>query len=314
MKKFDPPLNPLKTFETTARCRSFSAAADALNVTPSAVSKQIKVLEEYLGASLFERGSNGARLTTIGNEYFSKIASAFNQISLATEDIQKFVSSKPFYIRVPYTFGDKFLIPLLNNFRIIHPGINIQIVAGIERMDFSRSRVDLSIQNDVEDEFQNSSKRLFPTWRQPVCSPKMLRERGDIRDLDDMKRYPLLFSRYFPRQWDAWFAAVGRPDITVEAFEHIELPSSAMAYQGAVQGLGLALGQLPILSRDIEEKRLTGLFDLIRDSDYYAVWNPELGPSAKVRLILKWLEIQIQREYAGLIVDLERRPGRPAHE
>jgi LysR family glycine cleavage system transcriptional activator len=288
-----PPLNPLHVFEVASRVGSFTKAAELLGVTPSAVSRQISVLEGFLNVRLFNRSRDGNTLTEAGEIYCREIAPAFEMIGGATDRIKQGQDRTPLNVRVPATFAMRFLIPRLSRFRDAEPGINVRIVTGFGPVDFVREQVDISIQVGTGDWPGTERQPIFENWVQPVCSPSLL-STGAIRSVDDLRNVRLLRSQNRRRDWPDWFAAMGRADFSLEHSEVVEFSNSLLAYEAAADGVGVMIGHLPMIGPDIAARRLVPLFDRpIRQGSYYAAWRADSGPSRKSRKFLAWLQTQL---------------------
>jgi LysR family glycine cleavage system transcriptional activator len=299
-----PPLNPLHVFEVAARVDSFTKAAELLSVSPSAVSRQITALETYLDVRLFHRARDGNTLTEVGKEYCRNIAPAFATITSATDRIKQSHDNSPINVRVPSTFAVRFLIQRLADFREEHPSINVRIVTGFGPVDFIREDVDISIQVGSGDWPGTGSKRLFPNWVQPMCSPELFNARP-IRKISDLLGVRLLVSKNRPYDWKDWMTAAGRPDFPLDQSEIIEFPNSMLAFQAAADGLGVVIGQLPVLHPEFAPHPLIPLFDRpVRQGSYFAVWRAETGPSQKVRHFLSWLQLQLKPVLARVLPDV----------
>lgn len=302
MARSVPPLNPLHVFEVASRVGSFTKAAEVLSVSPSAVSRQIAALEAFLDVRLIHRSRDGNVLTEVGEEYYREIAPAFETITLATDRIMRGQDSAPLNVRVPSTFAVRFLIPRLSEFRTEHPGTNVRIATGFGSVDFVREDVDISIQVGSGEWLGTESRMLFANWVQPMCSPKLFKDSRPIRTLDDLLDYRLLISANRRNDWVDWVTAAGRPDFPLARMEIIEFPNSMLAYQAAVDGLGVVIGQIPVLGPEFAALALVRLFDKpIRQGSYYAVWRAETGPSRKARQFLSWLQRQLDPVLAKLV-------------
>ena len=141
-----PPLNPLRVFVVAARLESFTKAAAEMNVSQSAVSRQIAVLEGYLGVQLFRRERDGVSLTDAGGAYYRNTSPAFSAIEYATQQIVQDKAEKPLRLRVYTTFAAKWLIGRLRNLQQAHPVIQIHLSHGVKPVNFKRDPVDVAIQ------------------------------------------------------------------------------------------------------------------------------------------------------------------------
>jgi LysR family glycine cleavage system transcriptional activator len=294
MARTIPPLNPLHVFVVAAQFGNFTAAGEALGVSPSAVSRQIAVLEAYLEARLFHRGASANTLTETGKAYFEQVAPAFDILSLATQVIRDSRGETPLRIRVLATFGMRFLIPRLAGFRARHPSIHLSIDTGFAPADFSRGGVDVSIQLGDGNWPGTQSRRLFDSFIQPVCGGQLVRSAARVNKTADLADWPLLFSRNRPGDWAFWLRARGEPETMFANAEMIEFSNSLLMYQAAADGVGVALGQLPMLSSDVESGRLSPLLSpAVPQGAYYAVWRAGAGPNRNLRHFLSWLDREL---------------------
>lgn len=300
-----PPLNPLRVFGVAARAGSFTRAAEILSVSPSAVSRQITTLETFLDVRLFHRAREGNILTEVGEEYYRGIAPAFEIITSVTDRVTRAQGSAPLNVRVPATFAVRFLIPRLSEFKEEHPGTHVRIVTGYGPVDFVREDVDISIQIGSGNWPGTESKMLFANWEQPICNPKVFKVGKPIKRIDDLRGYRLLISNNRRSDWRDWLNAMGRPDFPLDEMEIVEFSNSMLAYQAAADGLGIVIGQFPLLGPEFADQSMVRLFDKpIRRGSYFAVWKAETGPIRKARQFLSWLERQLDPILARLPADV----------
>ncbi len=300
MSRNIPPLNPLHVFVVAAKTGNFTAAAEALGVTPSAVSRQIAVLEGYLDTRLFHRGVHSNTLTDTGTGYFRQVSPAFEIISLATQSIQDNRSTTPLKIRVLATFGMRFLIPRLPAFRAQYPNIHLSIDTGFAPADFSRADVDVSIQIGDGNWPGTQSHQLFATYIQPICGGRLIEEAQQITHMGEISRLPLLSSKNRPDDWAYWFRARGQDQGQLRNVEMIEFSNSLLMYQAAMDGVGIALGQFPILSQDVASGKLKPLLGPpVMQAAYHAVWRAGAEPNRKMRQFLAWLEKEVEAAFGA---------------
>jgi LysR family glycine cleavage system transcriptional activator len=287
-----PPLNPLHVFDVAARHLSFTRAAAELRVTQPAISRQITTLEGFLGIRLFERDRHGLRLTSEGEEFQRQIAPAFRMIANATASLTATGKAEPLNVRVYTTFAAKWLIPRLPSFYVSYPQIKLNISNVVAPIDFEKDRVDLAVQFGDGNWPGVETELLFKDVIQPVCSPKLLK-RTRVVELDDLRNAQLLHSHYRRADWPDWLMAVKRPDLLTDA--GISFPSSVLTYQAAVEGVGIAAGQLFLLRNEIQDGTLVPLFNapLERPLAHYVAWpkNRQLG--RKARSFKHWLKAQV---------------------
>jgi LysR family glycine cleavage system transcriptional activator len=294
-----PPLNPLHVFDVAARVGSFAQAAVELNVTQSAVSRQIATLEGSLGIRLFERGRRGLTLTNAGNAYWREVAPAFAMIAAATQRVKRDVRLEPLRIRIYATFAMKWLIKRLPDFEAQFPGITVQMNTIVTPVNFARENVDLAIQLGRADGQKAELIELFPDIIQPVCSPKLLKKKP-IATLDDLRYHRLLHSHYRRNDWSDWLSATGRTDLLKDQDNYY--PNSLLAYEAAAKGIGVAIGQVQLLGDDFADGTLVPLFDrpIDRGLAYYAAWSKEREPDRKVRVFVSWLRRNISESITAV--------------
>ncbi len=298
MARTIPPLNPLHVFEVAARLGSFTKAAEELNVTQSAVSRQIGTLEDYLKIRLFNRDRAGVSLTRAGRSYFLEIEPAFAAIASSTGRVRSRGGGKQLHVYVYPTFAVKWLVPRMDRFNEAYPGIDVRVTTGLDPVDFAGKNIDVAIRLLRDADAEPHNIRLFADVIQPVCSAALLRDAAQpLRSIEDLRKFRLLFSRYRRDDWHDWLLSVGENEITTRG---IEFPSSVLTYQAAAEGLGVAMGQLRLLEQDIADGKLVKLFDrtLERPMSYFVVWPRNAEPNHMARAFIGWLEREAQGESA----------------
>jgi len=287
-----PPLNPLRVFEVAARLESFTAAATELRVTQSAVSRQIATLEAALDTQLFIRERHGVVLTKEGRIYSDGIVPAFTMIRAASAALKN-PKAEPLRLRIYTTFAAKWLIKRLPNFQELHPKISVRLDASVKDVDFTRDNVDLAIQFGRGDWRGVEKRLLIRDVIQPVCSPKFLQKHPELQSIDGLRGLPLLHSHYRRKDWTDWLGSVDRPDLFSEGTLY---PNSMLAYEAAIEGIGIAMGQSFLLQDDIAAGTLVPLFDrpLTRSLAYFAIWRKGAVQNRKVPSFLKWLTREIE--------------------
>lgn len=290
-----PPLNPLHVFAVAAESGSFAQAAAQLNVTQSAVSRQIATLEGNLGIRLFDRTHRGVMLTEAGEAYRREIAPAFHMISNATRRVRRDVSLEPVRVAVYSTFAAKWLIKRLPDFERRYPDVLIQMTAIVRPADFSREDIDLAIQlgPNTEDGSEIGVK-LFRDVIQPICSPALIEDR-DIAGIGDLSQLRLLHSRGRPNDWLLWLDRMRRDDLMKD--DTSLYPSSLLAYEAAANSVGVAIGQVNVLKDDFVSGTLTTLFEPVElERDYYVAWSGVREPNRKARAFIAWLRRRLHAD------------------
>lgn len=267
MRKMMPPLNPLRAFEVAGRHVSFTRAAEELGVTQTAVSRQVAVLEGYLRTRLFERHNSDLVITDAGRSYLAAVQPALEMIAEATTAMRG-RSGTVLKVRCYLTFGLRWLLPRLPRFREQHPNIDIDITTSLLPADFDRDDVDVNICHGDGKWPGSVSALIFEDQVTPVCTPALLARADAPRTPADLCRQNLLHSRNRSGDWADWLQHVGvferySPGLTFE--------TSSLVYEAARQGLGYAIGQVPLLRAELARGELAAPFPIMRrsSSGYY---------------------------------------------
>jgi LysR family glycine cleavage system transcriptional activator len=181
----------------------------------------------------------------------------------------------------------------LPRFQERYPKVSVRLDASVESVDFVRDDVDLAIQFGRGDDWRGVEKKLLiRDVIQPVCSPRFLRKHPELRSIDGLRGRHLLHSHYRRKDWADWLASVDRPDLLSEGTLY---PNSMLAYEAAIEGIGIAIGQTFLLKDDIATGALVPLFDrpLIRSLAYFAIWRKGSVQNRKAARFLKWLTEEI---------------------
>lgn len=295
-----PPLNPLHVFEAAARLGNFTRAAEELHVTQSAVSRQIGTLEGYLGVHLFERTRSGVALTTVGRHFHTEIGPAFSLIANATEKIMHSTRSQQVRVRTYTTFVAKWLMRRLPAFHAEHPRVEVKITTATQPVDFARDEVDIAIQVGEAPFPAATADRLFGDEIEPVCSPALMQGPHPIRSVDDLARHRLLHSHYRRDDWGLWLRQVGRPELC-ETDKGMTFSSSVLTYQAAIEGMGVAMGQVHLLGQEFESGQLVRPLGrpVQRAAAYHVLVPTERSLSASAYAFHQWLlrqAVDAQRE------------------
>ncbi|GAA4343476.1 transcriptional regulator GcvA [Pigmentiphaga soli] len=296
-----PPLNPLRVFEVVARTQNLTTAAQELHVTQSAVSRQITVLESYLEKKLFRRGRRGMTLTRQGAMYAEQIIPAFEEIARASESLDK--SDSSVRVRTPTTFAAKWLIPHLPDFQRQHPKIQVHVINALPDVDFEYDRdpVDISVVQGDGRWPKAHAEFVFEDRIEPVCSPDYLARYGADPDRPEtLLGHRLLVSRNRRRDWDDWLAATGLAHWAADT-ERMTFSISVLTWQAAIEGLGIAIGQLPHLGRDFASGALLRPFGrpVARRTAHYVVSAPANRQTRAARVFHEWMVDVIAAELSA---------------
>ncbi|WP_144150543.1 transcriptional regulator GcvA [Paraburkholderia sp. BCC1885] len=302
MQRTLPPLNALRAFEAAGRLGSFKEAAAELHVTHGAVSQHVRLLEEWLGAPLFERHNRRVVLTPAAQTYLAEIGPLFEQLSLATARYGVSASaSRTLSVNASATFTLRWLVPRLARFRAGHPDVEVRVETSNEPVESLKETYDVVIRGGPDTFYGYSMRPFLAEERLPVCSPALL-QRLPLRIPDDLRQHTLLHTSSLPRLWPDWLARAEIPALRPAAtltFDHFYL-----TLQAAIDGIGIAMGPTALVSDDLAAGRLVAPFAGPRlPSRSYCTYIPD-GKSADdvIMLFRAWLEhegMHSQRDYAG---------------
>jgi LysR family glycine cleavage system transcriptional activator len=296
-----PPLNALRAFEAAARRLSITLAAEELHVTPGAVSRQIKGLEQTLGFALFTRGHREISLTRQGSDYHRAITRAFDLLREATREATRKATRgrkrRQLKIRAYTTFAMRWLIPRLSSFQAAHPDIEVLLKASLQPVDFRKEDLDGAVRLGDGQWPGAQCTRLVSNVLAPVASPALLKSGHRLKKPADLARHTLLHSIARPDDWRHWLDAAGVSDQLVDPTAGMTYESSAMAYAAAIEGQGLAIAQLFLVAKDLEEGRLVMPFKKtvdMGDFTYYLLTPSHREESASMKTFRLWMLDQLR--------------------
>lgn len=283
-----PSMTTLRMFEATAKLQSVRKAAQALYVTPAAVSKQVQALEAFLGVELFARTHRRLALTRDGEDYLKEIEPALNSIRQATRRIGRREDKVTVNVRAYTTFAMYWLIPRLSAFHDANPDINIALSTSLAWIDFDREDVDVAIRLGSGDWPGLRAIPLVENILKPVCSPAVAQS---LHGLDDLRRTTLLHTVARPDDWQRWLSAQGVT--TLDGCRHRHYESSALVYQAAIQGQGVGMAQQALVGSLIDDGSL--VFPLayeldLKDYTYYLVAPENRRISRELATFRDWLQ------------------------
>lgn len=261
-----PPFSGLRAFEASARYLNFSRAAEELNVTQSAISHQVKSLEDFLGVRLFVRTHNSINLSKQGQAYLLPVRDAIEMISNATSRIRNRHDSTTLTISLLPTFATRWLIPRLPDFQDSYPRIDVRLSTSIAMVDFNQTDVDVAIRYGKGGWQGLYSKVLMREEIFPVCSPSLLQGKQMLKEPAELLKYPLLHNLSHPGEWQMWLTATSLGEISPQRGHSFE--SSDLALQAAVEGMGMALGRRPLVNKVLESGELIAPLSMEVSSDY----------------------------------------------
>ncbi len=286
-----PSLNGLRAFEAAARHLSFTLAAVELNVTQTAISHQIRRLEEELGIRLFIRQNRALALTPEARDYLPGIRAAFNDLRLATDRLLRKDDDKVLTISTLASLAAKWLLPRLTDFQEAHPGIDVRITTSTSLVDFQRDDVDAAIRYGRGQWPGLRADWLMADELFPVCSPSLLRGDKPLQRPEDLKGYPLLHtSNANSDDWRLWLTAAGLP-VDISKQPGITFDMIFMTIQAAIDGIGVAMGRTSYVQDDITKGRLVVPFKIAlpADAGFYLVSPESRREAPKLAAFRQWM-------------------------
>jgi LysR family transcriptional regulator, glycine cleavage system transcriptional activator len=278
-----PPLNALRTFECAGRFLSFKHAAEELHVTSSAVSQQIRILEDELGLPLFDRTSKGLALTPSGHRLLAATTRALATVGEALQELRS--DRQVIQLSAAPTFCTKWLVPRLGRFSEKHPHIELRIDATDRIANLANGSVDLAVRYAASVGSKLQYELLFLDEVFPVCSPDLERTLGS--DPGNLFKTKLLHWSTYSR-WERWFEATRLGSI--KRTEGIYFSHLLLALDAAISGQGVALASMDLARYDLEAGRLVRPFpnSVKTGYSYYLVARPDAAKTKSVRAFIDW--------------------------
>ncbi|PLX45809.1 MAG: LysR family transcriptional regulator [Hyphomicrobiales bacterium] len=293
-----PPLNALRAFEAAARLGGFTNAAEELNVTPAAISHQVKTLEAHLQTQLFLRLPRGLKLTNAGQELLPEISRGLAHFARAAGRLSGEELAGRLTINVVPSFATLWLVPRLGSFTQTFPDIRIRILASLMPPDLKQGEVDVRITYGKGNYPGFNARYLMGDTIFPVCAPAVLNQQP-LRRFQDLQHHTLLHDIDVGEDeptmtWARWLRDAGLNQTLPEG--GIEFSDSILLTQAAVRGQGVALGRMSLVHDHLETGRLVRPLNISRPSDYaYYLVTTEAGAGrARVRVFMDWITAQVR--------------------
>lgn len=302
-------VGPLRAFECVARHLSFRAAADELHLTQSAVSRQIRALEDELGASLFSRGTRHVELTPDGVTLLRTVAPGLDRLDASVRQIRLAKGRRVVNVSTFPSFASLWLIPQLGEFQHQHPNIDIRISATNTLVSLEDGGVDLVLRHVNEQQAPTDAQQLFGEVLSPVISPwRQARiDSGDLPALQvfqDLTQHTLVEeedltpsnSTYFS-SWRCWLEHVGQAHLQPRRWLYLNLTHQQV--QAALAGQAVALARLALVSDLLQRGELLEPFGSEhRITSPYAYWMA-IAPSSRdrteVQELAQWVLTQAEK-------------------
>ncbi len=281
-------LRGLRTFCVAARYESFRTAGEELFITASAVSYQIKSLEEELGEQLFDRNSRELKLTETGQSLYDEVSPLIERLDAATAKYRKGAVSSSIRISVQPFFASEYFVPRLSEFTAEHPEIDIQVGTSDESSEKHPADADLSIRLFRSPPANMPSNLLFPLRMAPAGSPEF-KKALRVRKKKIVSEFPIVVHESHPKAWEKWAKSAG-----IELPENSKvtrLDSMIAVVRAAQRGIGAALVPVPIGELWFTEGSVVRLFkdEYVADVSYYLVCTEDRADDESVSLLRQWI-------------------------
>ena len=299
-----PSLDLLRGFEAAARNLSFTRAAAELFITQSAVSRQVKTIEDHLGAALFVRRHRALQLTEAGHELYRATAQALRQLSDAASRIRERGAGRTLTVTATIGFASLWLIPRLADFRSQRPDIDIRIAANNTMLDLEREGIELAVRYCMPKAAPEGALKLFGEVVLPVCSPELVTRAAPLAAPADLRHHVLLHYEMPDGvapwlSWTVWLETMQLPGLK---------PSGALRFSqydqtihAAIDGQGVALGTSPLVRQLIRQGKLIAPLAKKYESSraYYLVTSAEAAERPEVKEFAGWIQRQAKLERAS---------------
>ena len=283
-----PPLYALHTFVVAAHNTSFANAADELCVTPAAVSRGIKSLEDHVGVKLFNRMHRKVELTPEGLSYLKEVGDVFNRVTLATQNLAARQSGRPLKICAYPSFVTNWLIPRWC--RYIDNGFEVQFVTTLsDDIDFDHTEIDAVMLTDRPEYRNYRCDLLFTAQLAPVCSPALMADGFRLEQPQDLRQVRRLYSETRPDDWQRWFSVNGAEDVPTEGSLRFE--SSNLMYEAAKAGTGAAIAILELVQHELTSGSLVIPFteQCSAACPFYLIYPEEREPHPSLVQFRNWV-------------------------
>jgi LysR family glycine cleavage system transcriptional activator len=289
-----PPLNALRAFEAAGRHLSFSRAAAELNVTPAAVSHQVKALEDLLGVPLFRRMTRGVALTDEGKAYLPGLVEGFDRLAGASARIARHGMAGRLVVSAIPSFAMRWLLPRLPDFRHRYPDLDLEVQSSSVHVDFGRDEVDVGLRYGRGGWPGQHCELFLKETVFPVCSPRLLEGPHPLDGPEALKHHTLLHDSEvtWPDSWMAWPPWLDHLGVRdARADRGPRFSDSTMLLEACAAGEGVAIGRDSLCGADLAAGRLVRLFgeEKPADYDYYFVCLPGTVDRPKIAAFRSWL-------------------------
>ncbi len=272
-----PPLYALQAFESLGRCGTMTRAAQELGVTPSAISQQVRKLEDHLGVTLLERNGRRVEMTSLGHLFYKEVAKGFTQLNYSVKKLEHARSDSGIVLTALSSVVNKWIGRKIFDWRDLHPGCNIRILGRDDEPSLTQEHSDFRITYGKQAQVHAHYTVLYNDWVVPACSPRLLGQCALVCPADILS-FPLLnieWEAHYSQQpsWTQW-AKLFDASLN-EKRSSLSFALSSNAIDAAVSGHGFVLAQLSMIDDELQAGQLVIPYDirLALPESYYLAWN-----------------------------------------
>jgi len=291
-------LKAIQAFEAAARHSSFALAADELFVTPSAISHQIKLLEDEVGVKLFHRVHRAVVLTDAGRRYAEEVSGAFNRIEVATRELGRTSKSNILTVNSSPSFAAQWLMPRLSRFSAQNPDIDVRINTSHLASETMNETVDIDIRYGVKQLGPTGSIAIPfpPDLVIPLCAPELANGKHPIRTPEDLQHHTLIHSEFCLVGWRDWLRL--HKNVELDLSRGHRFNRSFMAINSAVDGLGVCLDSLLLVQQELRDGRLVAPlgFDGVKVQGYtFNIMKASID-LPKIHSFQEWIFAELEKD------------------
>lgn len=300
-------LDSLRILDIAARFSSFTKAGQEMGMTQSAISQQIKKLEEVLGVPLFDRSGRRIVLTSQGERLWEATRQALSIIDHTVHEIASDQSHETMVIRTYPSFASRWLMPRMQRLREFEPLVDFSIEADVELPDFMADRVDVAITYGKLQRPEWTQLYLFGDAVFPVCTQEFLKSHK-LAGLSDLRREFLLHDSLqdcaYSTNWDKWLNHFG---VTLSAYgTGMSFSMASLTIEGALAGQGVALGRLSLVGSELRAGALVRPFkQVLHEDGFYLTYPKHFGDRVAVQRFREWLQGQASEYQRSILDDLK---------
>ncbi|MBT7583252.1 MAG: LysR family transcriptional regulator [Kordiimonadaceae bacterium] len=295
MRRNLPPFSALKAFEAAAKHDSFKAAAEDVSLSPSAISHQIRSLEDYLGFQLFIRDKGFVRLSERGREYYNHIQGIFDSLEQTTQDFRIHLNKTKIVINLFHSFLSSWLYEKLPDFQKQHPEIELSFISSDNPPEYDKFEFDIAIYFGKRPLSGVKSVHLLDDYMTMVASPEMAASLPSQDDIFDLEQLPFLHCTCETKEWEIWFNSFDQPCPKQEY--QLNTNDRSMVLNGAAQNMGIAIGRQPFMENHLQNGTLVMPYDKYIDTGYkyFLTYPKSLEQNENIKHFEGWLLNECQK-------------------